>query len=72
MDLEEHLTTLERRLKQMIALKESLLKELRRAEDEAKISRNKKVAYIGFLREEIMMLEGEFGAENLKLKNIEA
>jgi ribosomal 50S subunit-associated protein YjgA (DUF615 family) len=72
MDLEEHLTTLERRLKQMIALKESLLKELRRAEDEAKISRNKKVAYIGFLREEIMSLEGEFGAENLKLKNIEA
>ena len=64
--------TIERRLKQMTALKASLANELRKAEEEAKITRNKKIAYIGFLREDITRLEVDLASENLKLKNLEA
>lgn len=55
-DLDEHIVTIDRRLKQMTALKASLANELRKAEEEAKITRNKKIAYIGFLREDITRL----------------
>lgn len=71
-DLDEHVSTLERRIKQMEALKLSLSTELRRAEDQAKITRNKKVAYIGFLREDLIRLESELAAEHIKMKNLEA
>ena len=56
----------------MTALKASLANELRKAEEEAKITRNKKIAYIGFLREDITRLEVDLASENLKLKNLEA
>ena len=48
-DLTAHLVTLLRRSKQMENLKISLRKDLQKAEDQARVHTNKKIAYIGLL-----------------------
>lgn len=59
-----------RRAKQMETLKATLRVDLQRAESDATVHKNKKIAYIGFLSEEIKKLEDEYVVESTKFKNL--
>ena len=54
----------------METLKTTLRQDLIKAEEDARVHKNKRIAYIGFLTDDIKKLQDEYTVESIKLKNL--
>lgn len=55
----------------METLKKSLVADLEEAINKSKLQRNKKIAYIGFLENDIKKLEEDFMVESIQFRKLE-
>lgn len=67
----EHISGLMKREKQLNKLKQDLIDELARSEDQIKLEQRNKAPLCLFLKEELSQLDKRYIEENLKLKNLE-
>lgn len=67
----EHIAGLMKREKQLTKLKNELVEELARSEEQTKMEQRNKAPLCVFLKEELSQLDKKYIEGNLKLKNLE-